>query len=157
MACPIIIPCFLEIKITLLKSAAAERLEHESGITVLLSKNEITWSDPGKELIINGELFDVAEVIQTEEGFKFKGVFDGNETAFQHKAADLFEKETQKNDPVFLKCFQLLNDIYFSAPDNLLTQAFIFSRVTYPELCLNGQSAQLSEISPPPKMIMITS
>lgn len=58
-----------------------EALENTLVRTLVLSTKELSWAIEGRELLINGRLFDVKEVKQASNGsWEVKGLYDTEET-----------------------------------------------------------------------------
>ena len=76
--------CILsKIKQSQLKDQARERLEKYFLKKVTLTINQFTWTEPGKEISIDGNLFDVKYFSLKEDKFVFTGLFDKEETSLK--------------------------------------------------------------------------
>lgn len=78
---------------------AMERRLSQKELTVLtLSKSDFTWHEEGREISINGHLFDVKKIEQTETGlFKVTGIYDWQEDELYRHLENALEDED--NDP----------------------------------------------------------
>lgn len=73
-----------------------EKLEHEQLQHLQLSEASIIWYKPGKEILINGKLFDVKKM-DVENGTAFiSGLYDDQETVIKDQLQSL-QKKQDKN------------------------------------------------------------
>ena len=68
---------------------AEERMEREAMVTVTIPARDLHWHKKGKEVVINGKLFDVKSLRQTGGQIVLTGLFDEAETAI----VDLLEQQ----------------------------------------------------------------
>jgi hypothetical protein len=77
-----------------LGTTAAERMEHHSTVTISLPEKSVIWHKKGKELVIDGKLFDV-DVYSVNNGeLKATGIFDEKETDIVHLLSRLTKAGT---------------------------------------------------------------
>ena len=60
-----------------------ERLKSDGLVSVSIQKNEIRWIRPGKEIEINGKLFDVKNITEQNGFYIVKGLFDEKEDGIE--------------------------------------------------------------------------
>jgi hypothetical protein len=70
-----------------------EALEKKSLVTLNLPFDQIVWYKKGKELIINGHLFDVKETKTTSTGITVTGLYDVQEQQLHERFASTLEKD----------------------------------------------------------------
>lgn len=71
-----------------------EALEQQQLQTLVINKSAIHWVEEGKELTINGALFDVAEAkAMNDTQVCVKGIFDYQEQAIEEKSDALLDQE----------------------------------------------------------------
>lgn len=68
---------------------AEERMEREAMVTVTIPVRDLHWHKKGKEVVIDGKLFDVKTLKQTGGQIVLTGLFDEAETAI----VDLLEQQ----------------------------------------------------------------
>ena len=82
---------FLEAKQWQIKQQAKGRLKSELLQTIAIPVSEVVWEEEGKELVVNGELFDI-DSYQIKDGYVLaSGILDKEETEFVkflHKQTD---------------------------------------------------------------------
>jgi hypothetical protein len=67
-----------------------ERLEKDNLQTLIIESDQLVWEEEGKELMIEGTLFDVKEIKQLENGkIEIIGLFDQQETEIKKLASDI--------------------------------------------------------------------
>ena len=89
-----------------------EKLEHEMLITFTFSQQQIKWVIPGKELLVNGKLFDVKKYIEKNNCIEITGLFDKEEQALKESYVKLLQ---DKSDTIpFKKLMGKFFSILFS-------------------------------------------
>lgn len=87
LAMPFLSQLLLQRKISRVRHEMKEKLERAALITVTLPGNQVEWVEPGKEIKINGRLFDI-KTQHTENGTTvFTGLYDEEEKALKDLAA----------------------------------------------------------------------
>lgn len=110
-----------------------EKMHTEKLVTISIPKKDVVWIKAGKEIMIQGELFDIKKMESDIDAFYFTGYFDTEET----ELFSLFKKYTEKateNDasgksvikflfpPVFNACQEVLCEINWEAVSNQYAQ-----------------------------------
>jgi hypothetical protein len=78
---PLLFLLFLQGAQTWARHEAEERMEKESLQTITLDRSSFTWYEEGKEILIDGNLFDVTSWSQKNDQYTFTGIYDTQETA----------------------------------------------------------------------------
>lgn len=131
-----------------------EKLEHQELQTVQLPVAEIIWHKKNKEIIVDGKLFDIKEIIISKGIAICTGLYDEKETSIKHRVYKLHKEQSEDNGysaKMFGKLVSLLLE------KNNTTEFFIYissinsrSYNLFPaEHCL---MPDLSIPFPPPKM-----
>lgn len=86
---------------------ATEELEKGNYKTYTFSQQQVQWIKPGKELLVNGKLFDVKSYLENNGSITLTGIFDEEEDGLLDRYNNLVNK---KNGPAaqeffFLKIF----------------------------------------------------
>lgn len=83
-----------------------ERLELEQLETIRIPVNQIRWYEEGKELIIDGEMFDVKKLKIHLDTAIITGLFDAKEKEINAQLQGVIDGETNRNSSGdFLTCF----------------------------------------------------
>jgi len=135
-----------EMKQRQLKYEAKERLEKINLKTIILSTQDFRWTEPGKEISIHGELFDIRSYSIKNGKFIFSGLFDKDETALDKLEHNW--KNNQEENKLLSDLFQVLQSVFHSAtplqeqPKDLANQ--------YPYLSTDKLLFQPKKIITPP-------
>ena len=91
---PLLFIVFTEIKQQRIRHKMKERLESKMLHTVTLSENKVQWIKQGKEILINGRMFDIKRLEHSDNGkIIFTGLYDDDETLLVNRV-----KKNQQND-----------------------------------------------------------
>lgn len=75
-----------------LKHSAKERLEKQLLETIIIRKDQFRWEKEGKEIRIDGKMFDVKSFITKDDKIIVTGIYDDQETAIHSMLAQQFGK-----------------------------------------------------------------
>jgi hypothetical protein len=107
--------CILpQIKQQQLKNSARQRLEEHLINRITLSSAQFQWTDLGREISINGSLFDVKSYSSKNGQFTFTGLFDKEETTLVNKLKDNWTNH-EKEDKTLALLFQVLQCVYHAS------------------------------------------
>lgn len=81
--------------------------------TIILANNEIQWAKAGKEIWVDGKMFDIKSIEHKNGITIFKGLFDEEETLLKDNLRSNWEKNQAKQNQLISQLFQCLNGIYF--------------------------------------------
>ena len=109
VAIPAIFSVIYLLKVASLHNSIEERMESEKLQTITLSAEKVYWIIKDKELLIEGELFDVKSYTLSEDSISLTGFFDAEETDVQEK----FNNFTAQNSTSPLNEFELELDFLF--------------------------------------------
>ncbi len=127
-----------------------EELEKQSLQVVIVKKKDIVWVKPGKEIFLNGKMFDI-KTSETKNGYTtFKGLYDEEETALKKLLDEGWGKKGTDKTNVISHFFQLLKGIFNEKDilDNIcLREATYYN--SYPNSKL--KSSYIPILTPPPQ------
>jgi hypothetical protein len=128
-----------------------QQLESKMLHTITLSKNDLHWLKDGKELLVNGRMFDVKSFKAVGAGeISFTGLYDDDETALVNKMKRNQQNENNNGGKLLAQLFQLLQ----SSWNNTTAEVFIpvLDKNHFPgiEQCL--ASPFIIILSPPPQV-----
>lgn len=81
---PLYIAVFFLVQQTIIRHQMMEKLEEEALQTFSVPEKNVTWIEEGKELIVDGKLFDVKFFKTTDGYLEVTGLFDEMELKLQH-------------------------------------------------------------------------
>ena len=103
--------CFIvQLKIT--QHWAKEKLEYSMLQTLHLQKEDFKWEKEGKEIRFRDKLFDVKTYHIKDDQFHFTGLFDDDETALIKNLKNDIGKNSEQENQLLSKLFQLLQSVY---------------------------------------------
>ena len=115
-----------------------EKLEHASLQSISINKADIIWVEKNKEVLINGDLFDVKSYTVINDKIILTGLFDKDEDALKKKYANKLYDDNNKSTPkslLILKCMFVCNihnhtnsDIIFAIDNDISKRYFSFSQ-----------------------------
>jgi hypothetical protein len=101
VAAPLFIYAIFCIKQKIIQVQMQEALEQSSLQTIVINKVEVNWEEEGKEIIINGELFDVKSYnTTTTDSVILTGIYDKEETALIKKVEQLQNQKNKSKTPL---------------------------------------------------------
>jgi hypothetical protein len=149
---PLLFTIGWQVKQQVIRHRMHEALENSLVHTLVLTPQELSWAIEGKELIINGRLFDVKEISASANGtFEIKGLFDDEET----QLLDLVRKKLpdENGHQLISKLIHLqlslpepAAGLHTSIPPTLIKWSIPLTE-HLPQL-------QLSILTPPPKAVL---
>ncbi len=108
-----VVPPLLQLQVMWARLESHERLEGKNLQTVVVETKDIVWAEEGKEIWINGELFDINNISETNTGLTLCGIFDKKETSLQKLSQNIEHPENKEQGIQLSKYFKFLNDTYF--------------------------------------------
>lgn len=92
-----------------------EKLESEITHTVIIPEKDLQWIEQGKELLINGRMFDVKHIIRQNNGkVILTGLFDNDETNLVKEIRTQQEKSRSED---YAQLVSLLQIVQVLPPD----------------------------------------
>lgn len=145
---------FLTIRQHHIRDRMKEELEKQLLHTITVSNEDIHWVKKGKELLINGRMFDVKNAEQKTGSTTFKGLYDDEETFLINQLDKSRNKRSPANDQLLSGFFKCLLSIFFDESGYALyspDKSHLSPGYVFPGLL----SQFLAIISPPPKSHVI--
>lgn len=110
---PILFVLFFALQQHSIRYQMKEKMEQAALHTIMLADNEIQWAKAGKEIWVEGKMFDIKSIEHKEGITIFNGLFDEDETLLKQNLKANFEKDQAKQNQLFSQLFQSLQGIYF--------------------------------------------
>lgn len=98
-----------------------EKMESEQLHTIVLADKEIQWAKAGKEIWIDGKMFDIKSVESKDGITTFKGLFDNEETLLKKNLEENWKKTKTNQNQLFTQLFQTLQSIHFTSAGNIFS------------------------------------
>ena len=96
-----------------------ERMENQILHSITLADNQIHWSKAGKEIWVDGKMFDIKSTEHKNGKTTFHGLFDEEETLLKKNFANGWKKNLSEQNQLLAQIFQCLNSIYFNPPADI--------------------------------------
>ena len=116
---------YLQIQQKIVQHEMIERLEHSELDQVKIHKDSVVWFKRGKEIVLNGQLFDIHSHYTKGDSTVFYGLFDFEETALKIQVKKLMESKTENDSSRDIHIAKLMLQVWFNnTPFNekMLTQ-----------------------------------
>lgn len=152
VALPLLLSVCIFVKQNILQSQRKQRFETELLQTITVSSENINWEKPGKEILINGKLFDVKSFKTSGPNIVLTGFYDHKEDNLVKHIKDLSQQKNNSRGPAdqlavkFLFCANYKESITFSIQNNWQIIACKFP--VYAEAV---SSMSYPAVAPPPK------
>jgi hypothetical protein len=138
----------------IIKEQMEEELEKSSFATITVLKSDVQWVEFGKELIVNGEMFDVKSVIQKNDSLVISGLFDTVEKALKQQLSSVLGKQKKTDTPLQQLIAQFLSPIILTQNNVEIEPSFFSStQKKYFTPTPNILSINLDITTPPPNSI----
>jgi len=123
---PLLLIAGLQIARIHARYEALEKLEEGAMETLILSSPDFEWEEDGREISINGKLFDVKQHLQKGDQHFFTGIYDSRETALKN----LIASSPVKGDATIISLLffgQLMAGIFFVVLSSSFTSQLTLS------------------------------
>jgi hypothetical protein len=152
-ASPILFGAFLLVSQIIIQHEMREKLEKENLVTITVNKSEVKWTHKGKEAEINGNLFDVETYSVNGDNLQLTGLFDKDEDKLVAQIENA-QKDNPDNSGNNALVFQLLSCFSFIENNQTTSLAFFDKQIFSPLQKSITCTAELSNDTPPPKLIL---
>jgi hypothetical protein len=103
---------FFQVKQQVVRHQMKECLEHELLQTISIHEKKVHWIKAGKEILVEGKMFDVKSFYEENGLYVFTGLYDHEETALVNQLEENWKKSNESGNPVLTNLFQLLQLVY---------------------------------------------
>ncbi len=129
---PVILTVMFQVQRAIVRHRMEEALEKKQLVTITLKTDEVRWHKKGKEIIINGEFFDIKSFTISGTTINFTGLYDKQEKQLHKKLDETFGKKTHNKSilvaKLLLSVFEDEHYVYlFNARKNLSSHNFFHS------------------------------
>ncbi len=151
---PFLFACWFHLEQFSIRREMQEKLKGRETETLRLPRESLVWYKPGKEILVNGRLFDVLRITPDGSQLLVYGLFDPKETQLQMKAIRLLHRQQEEKEGSLSILSKLLQQICALPEQHQLTNipatlpsAFsIITTVVLPDRAL-------PVTGPPPRML----
>jgi hypothetical protein len=148
---PLLFIIITHIKQQEIRHNMKHQLELKMLQTITLSINDVHWIREGKEILINGRMFDVKsfKAAGTDE-ISFTGLYDEEETALVNKMKRNQQQENSIGGKLLAQLFQLLQASFNTAPAEVFIPTI--NNDHFPGIEQRLASQYIIILSPPPQV-----
>ena len=149
---PLLFIVFTEIKQQRIRHKMKERLESKMLHTVTLSENKVQWIKQGKEILINGRMFDIKRLEHSDNGkIIFTGLYDDDETLLVNQIKKQRQSDNNTGGRLLVQLFQLLQITHDNTPGETLIPSFSGNNY-FPGNESRPTSQFIAILTPPPQV-----
>ena len=131
-----------------------ERMEKSLLHTIILEQDKVVWMKPGKEILVDGKMFDIKKTEETNGKIVFHGLYDEDETALKENVDNSMEKQRSSQQSLLSNLFSLIMGACHHSDDNEIPD-IIFCTEEKMLLLLPWSQPVLTILTPPPQNMMI--
>ena len=138
------------VKQQYIRHSMKERMEVQALHNITLADNEIHWAKEGKEIWVNGKMFDIKTTDHKNGHTTFYGLYDDEETLLKTVFNNGWKKKMSENNQLLSQLFQCLQGIYFTQ----LTDSPVLPGKQYHVISLHSPKLQSQFkiiLTPPPQ------
>ena len=118
--------------------------------TITLAKKDVHWLKDGKEILINGRMFDVKSFLPANDGkIIFSGLFDDDETELVNKVKENQQNDNNAGGKLLAQLFQLLQSSCNHSPEEIFIPSLQYD--PFPGIEQRLASQYITILSPPPQ------
>ncbi len=148
---PLLFILFTSIKQQEIRYSMKRQLESKMLHTITLAKKEVNWLKEGKEILINGRMFDVKSFQPAGNGkISFTGLYDDDETALVNKVGKNQQNENNAGGKLLAQLFQLLQSSFNNTASEVIIPSL--NNNHFPGIEQRLPSQFLTILSPPPQV-----
>ena len=94
-----------------------EKLEQNIPLySINIADNEVVWVKKGKEITVNGKMFDV-KTAKSDNGITtFTGLYDEDETLLKKQLAESWQKKSSGENKTLLQLIVSLQNVFYETP-----------------------------------------
>jgi hypothetical protein len=115
---PLLFVLVFTIKQQSIRHLMKDRMEKQSLHSITLADNEIYWAKEGKEIWVNGQMFDIKSTDHKNGLTTFHGLYDDDETNLKKNFNNGWKKKMTEQNQLLGQLFQCLQGVYFMPATN---------------------------------------
>lgn len=150
---PVVFCFYFSINQQIVRHEMLEAMEQKELQTIVMASDKVEWFETGKELVIQGELFDVKEYRFEGDYMIAKGLYDKKETELKYSLErSMKENENEARGSKIIN--KLMTQLIWDQNDQqvLAGSSIIILKKEFPLYIFNLTSSDISLPYPPPKI-----
>lgn len=129
-----------------------EKLEQDIPLhSIAIADNEVVWVKKGKEIRVNGKMFDIKTAKSNNGLTTFTGLYDEDETLLKKQLAESWQKKSSGNEQILSHFLASLQNIIVETSEYNI----IYKKETlffFPPVIAGLQEVHKQIITPPPQV-----
>ena len=152
-AIPVSYSIYFFVKQQIIHHIMAEALEQNGLHTITTTIGKARWVSPGKEILVDGHLFDVESFKQTGNNLQLTGLYDTEEDHLNEQLSKIEQQKSRGNSCDYTLLISLLFQPFFTERNPTPHHNLYYTTINQYEFLFseNLYSTSLSVIIPPPK------
>lgn len=149
---PFVLLMSVQVKRAFIRYETASLLKQSQFQQITLNESDLVWEEAGKELWVNGKLFDIVSSTKAVDGFiSFKGLFDEKETALNAQVDNMLNSK-QATLLLLAKIISLQSpsEMHYQSHQNQFGKSVEYAFLIFEQAI---QSRSLKKHCPPPKLL----
>jgi len=94
-----------------------ERMEKSLLHTIILDEDNVVWMKPGKEIFVDGKMFDIKKTEKLNGKIIFHGLYDEEETALKNNINNSMKRDRSSQQTLLTNLFSLILGVYLDPGD----------------------------------------
>lgn len=127
-----------------------ERMETSLLHSITLEEKKVIWIKPGKEILINGKMFDIKNTLKSKGKITFQGLYDEEETALKMNLEKGMHQQNILQKNLLSALFSILQGAYFDKYEPASGLNTVKTKLSS-EFTFNWKEPVLFIITPPPQ------
>jgi hypothetical protein len=111
-AIPVFYTLIYKVEQLAIQEKMKTNLENQLLHRITISENDVHWIREAKEIMVNGQMFDIRSSAFENGYYSFTGLFDNEETALVNQIEKTQQQNSSSNNKILLQLFQWLQSIY---------------------------------------------
>lgn len=85
--------------------------------TIILDEDKVVWMKPGKEIVVDGRMFDIKKSEKIDGKIVFQGLYDEEETALKNNINNSMRRDRSSQQTLLTNLFSLILGVYHTPGD----------------------------------------
>jgi hypothetical protein len=141
----------LQLFQTYIKMRVEIALEKNELLTIKLPADQVQWYEKGREILVDGKMFDIKSYTVVDNVFIAQGIFDEKETEVVRMMGHFGEKEQQL---LLIKLLLLIQSFVSITALLFGTDLLVFIKQLFQQYIITYLSPCMGLFSPPPKIVL---
>lgn len=115
---PLFLAVFFHIQQHRIRYEMKEQLQAQILHSITVLENNVHWLEKGKEIFVDGQMFDIQSYKYENNVYTFTGLFDNEETALVNRLRETQNDGSALNNKMMARLFQWLQSVFYDPSQN---------------------------------------